>query len=334
MYNKRPKGILTKLWENLKWNNSLTARYLAEEVKKGIGALPRDYFEIWEEIQGDHIFEKLNSLSFPRYFKLFHWATQERKTRWVYFCWRSCHIIFIFPEFSRFFLQKFKFPSVFPEIFTIFQIPWVFQVFHVFQVCGHPEIFQSQVWGKDSLRVTKLSCEERHGHSLRDSILPVSTCNLNHCRALYRFPNKSYDENRFWRKFNVIGRYCFSGSFSYSLTHSKLFHNSVWHTEYGRGHKVRDYSLAWNFTFCTFTELLLHSIENPLIIGQISIPWTSWQILLSAWLHVKEEEWLNKKAHYSLLLLLIQPYSIDIKFVRSFSVWRSLSWSEGFLEME
>ena len=75
------------------------------------------------------------SLSFPGYFKPFPWATQERKIRGVHFCWRSCHIFFIFPEFSRYFLQKLKFPWLFPEILTIFQIPWVFQVFHVF---GHP----------------------------------------------------------------------------------------------------------------------------------------------------------------------------------------------------
>ena len=68
----------------------------------------------------------------------FPWATQERKIWWVHFCLQSCHIFFIFPEFSRFFLQKFKFSWVFPEIWTIFQIPWVFQVYHVFQVCGHP----------------------------------------------------------------------------------------------------------------------------------------------------------------------------------------------------
>ena len=86
------------------------------------------------------------SLSFQGYFKLFHWATQKRKIRWVHFCWRSCHIFFIFHEFSGFFLQKFKFPWVFPEILTIFQIPWVFQVFHVFQVCGHPVVTLTGVY--------------------------------------------------------------------------------------------------------------------------------------------------------------------------------------------
>ena len=77
-------------------------------------------FKLWQD---DHIFEKLNSLSSPGYFKLFPWATLERKTRWVHFCRRSCHIFFIFPEFSRFFPQS----SNFPEFSLSF--PWYFHNF-------------------------------------------------------------------------------------------------------------------------------------------------------------------------------------------------------------
>ena len=41
-----------------------------------------------------------------------------------------------------------------------------------------------------------LICEETQGNSLWESVLLLITCNLDHCRALYRFSNKSYDENR------------------------------------------------------------------------------------------------------------------------------------------
>ena len=81
------------------------------------------------------------SLRFPGHFKIFPWASQERKFDGMHFCWQSCHIFFIFPEFSRFLLQNIKIPWVSAEILTIFQIPWVFQVFHAFQVCGHPELW-------------------------------------------------------------------------------------------------------------------------------------------------------------------------------------------------
>ena len=46
--------------------------------------------------------------------------------------------IFHFPWVFQVFIQKFKFPWVFPEILTIFQILWICQVFHVFQISGHP----------------------------------------------------------------------------------------------------------------------------------------------------------------------------------------------------
>ena len=51
---------------------------------------------------------------------------------------------------------------------------------------------------KSCLRNAKLNCEETHGNSLLESVLLllVITCNLNQCRALYRFSNKSYYENR------------------------------------------------------------------------------------------------------------------------------------------
>ena len=93
-------------------------------------------------LQGDHIFEKLNSLSFPwdfqGIFKLFPEKHEREKFPGIHFHWQLCDISYVFPEFSRFFCKNNRFPWVFPEILTIFQIPWIFQVFHVFQVCGHP----------------------------------------------------------------------------------------------------------------------------------------------------------------------------------------------------
>ena len=68
--------------------------------------------KLWQD---DHVFWETKfpefSLNFPGYFKLFPWATQERKTRWVHFCWRSCHIFFIFPEFPGFFHKNSNFPE-------------------------------------------------------------------------------------------------------------------------------------------------------------------------------------------------------------------------------
>ena len=91
-----------------------------------------------ENIQGGHIFKRLNSLSFPwdfqGIFKFFPEQLKREKFAAIHFYLRLCYIFYVFPEFSRFFLQKFKFPWVFPEILTIFQISWVFQV------CGYPDI--------------------------------------------------------------------------------------------------------------------------------------------------------------------------------------------------
>ena len=69
--------------------------------------------------QGNHIFEKLNSLSFPGYFKLFPEQLKREKFDGVHFCWRSCHIFFVFLEFPGFFYKS----SNFPEILTIFKFP-------------------------------------------------------------------------------------------------------------------------------------------------------------------------------------------------------------------
>ena len=44
-------------------------------------------------------------------------------------------------SFSLSFPVFFYKSSNFPEILTIFQVPRVFQIFHVFQVCGHPGSF-------------------------------------------------------------------------------------------------------------------------------------------------------------------------------------------------
>ena len=58
------------------------------------------------------------------------------------------------------------------------------------------KIFQSYVSGRDSLRNTNLNCVETHGNSLRESSILLITCNLNNYRVLYRFSNKSYNENK------------------------------------------------------------------------------------------------------------------------------------------
>ena len=50
-----------------------------------------------KRIQGDDTFEKLNSLSFPGYFKLFPSATQERKIQWNAFLLAIMSHIFHFP---------------------------------------------------------------------------------------------------------------------------------------------------------------------------------------------------------------------------------------------
>ena len=77
-------------------------------------------------LQGGHIFEKLNSLSFPRVFleisisKLFPEQLKRENLAGIQFHWHLCQMCYIFPEFSIFFPQKFKFRWVFPEILPIF----------------------------------------------------------------------------------------------------------------------------------------------------------------------------------------------------------------------
>ena len=86
-----------------------------------------------KHLQGDHIFEKLNSRTFP-------WVFLKReKFDGLHFCWWSCHIFFIFLSFPVFF-HKVQISLSFPWDFDNFQIPWVLRVFHVFQVCGHTDL--------------------------------------------------------------------------------------------------------------------------------------------------------------------------------------------------
>ena len=77
--------------------------------------------------QGGHIFEKLNSLSFPRDFQgilnFFPEQLKRGKFNEMFFCWRSCPIFFFFPEFSRFFLQKLKFPWDFNNFKNFLSFP-------------------------------------------------------------------------------------------------------------------------------------------------------------------------------------------------------------------
>ena len=91
-------------------------------------------------IQGGHIFVLLNSLSFPEIFRVFsnfslRITTEKSSLEYIFIDDYVAYFTFSlsFPGFSK----KFKFPWVFPEILTIFQISWDF---HVFQVCGHPDI--------------------------------------------------------------------------------------------------------------------------------------------------------------------------------------------------
>ena len=80
-----------------------------------------------------HIFEKLNSSSFPWDFwgilKFFPEQLKRGKFDGMHFCWWWYYMFLISPEFSRFFSTKIQISLNFPEILTIFQIPWVFQVF-------------------------------------------------------------------------------------------------------------------------------------------------------------------------------------------------------------
>ena len=83
---------------------------------------------IWCVVQGDHIFEKLNSLSSPwdfqDIFNFFPEQLKREKFNEVHFCRWSCHIFLFslsfpgflykssnFPEFSQRFWQFFKFPE-------------------------------------------------------------------------------------------------------------------------------------------------------------------------------------------------------------------------------
>ena len=70
--------------------------------------------------------------------KFFREQLKEGKFNGMHFCWRSCHIFFIFPEFSRVFLQKFKFPE-FPR-FSMFEEACMsykrLSVFEINSVCN------------------------------------------------------------------------------------------------------------------------------------------------------------------------------------------------------
>ena len=105
-----------KAFDNV-WHNGLRYKIYQLDLPTKLCRWLSDF------LQGDHIFEKINSLSFPGYFKLFPEQLKREKFYGVHFCCQSCHIFFIFSEFSKFFPQKFKFPRVIPEILTIFQIP-------------------------------------------------------------------------------------------------------------------------------------------------------------------------------------------------------------------
>ena len=78
---------------------------------------------------------------FPEFswtFANFPWANQERKINSNTLSLVIMSNIFIFPEFSRFFPAETQISLGFPWDFDGFQIPWIFQVFHVFHVSGHP----------------------------------------------------------------------------------------------------------------------------------------------------------------------------------------------------
>ena len=88
-----------------------------------LSAKSNAWIERWLGIQVDHIFEKLNSFSFPGYFKLFPWAAQKKKIQWAHFCWQSCHMFFIFLEFSRFFYKSSNFPEFSLRFWHFFEFP-------------------------------------------------------------------------------------------------------------------------------------------------------------------------------------------------------------------
>ena len=66
--------------------------------------------------------------------------------------------IFHFPWVFRFFSTKAQSSLSLPWDFDNFQIPWVFQVFHVFQICGHP-VSESSPDQAGSIRLRRTLCD-------------------------------------------------------------------------------------------------------------------------------------------------------------------------------
>ena len=111
---------------------------------------------IW--IRGDHIYEKLNSLSFPGDFQdIFKFFPEQLKREifdGVHLCFWSHHMFFIFPEFSRFFfLKKFKFSWDFDNFSNSLSFPYFPGLW--------PPCHNSIWFGQRNYKVTCISCISR-----------------------------------------------------------------------------------------------------------------------------------------------------------------------------
>ena len=86
----------------------------------------------------------------------------------------------------------FSFRYVFPSSMTVKNV--------YLSSSGREKIYQSSNFSNflypTALMKNTLNCEETQGNSLWNSVLHLITRNLNHCQALYRFSNKSYNENQ------------------------------------------------------------------------------------------------------------------------------------------
>ena len=74
--------------------------------------------------------------------------------------------IFFIGDYAKHFTFSLSFPTKiqislsFPKILTIFQIPRVYQVFYVFQVCGHPV----KLYGNKVTAAVQNKCHDIKNH--------------------------------------------------------------------------------------------------------------------------------------------------------------------------
>ena len=151
-----PKYELSVTWEDISGFSTVkvATKYLVDDSRA-----KEVMCQIW--IRGDHIYEKLNSLSFPGdfqdIFKFFPEQLKREIFNGVHLCFWSHHMLFIFPEFSRFFfLKKFKFSWDFDN----FSNSLSFLGFPYFPGLWPP--CHNSIWfGQRNYKVTCISCISR-----------------------------------------------------------------------------------------------------------------------------------------------------------------------------